>query len=75
VADQEQTVGYVRCGVIHAGAELSFEVLSEEPKIALLLVATEDGDVQCALNRASAERLAETLRLFLADWPEGQVGT
>jgi hypothetical protein len=67
---QEVKPGYLRCDVLHIGIGMQFEVLSEQPKVALVTIEAGEGPVQIALNRKDAVRLVQTLELFLKDWPE-----
>jgi hypothetical protein len=69
---KKQRTGYVRSGVTHIGSEWSFELLSEEPKVAVATIMTADGPVEVGLNRAQATTLHQQLGLFLLDWPEDQ---
>jgi hypothetical protein len=69
---QKQIQGYVRSGATHIQAEWSFEVLSDQRKVGVATIMTEDGAVYIGLNRVEAERLLQTLQLFLRDWPKDQ---
>jgi hypothetical protein len=62
-----QRSGYVRSKVTHIGTEWSFEVLSDDRKVAVATIQTADGPVQIGLNRAEATKLAQMLQLFLHD--------
>lgn len=62
--------GYVRCGVTFVEADLNFEMLANEPKVAVLTLETIDGNVDVGLNRRDATALLQKLQLFLDDWPE-----
>ena len=69
----KQIPSYVRCKVTHIGAEWSFEVMAEEPRVAIVDIETDDGALSIGLNRDSAETLHRTLGLFLQDWPKDQL--
>jgi hypothetical protein len=69
---QKQMPGYVRSEVTHIDVEWRFEVMSEDPRVSLLTIETEDGPVNIGLNRYRATELERQLRLFLLDWPEDQ---
>lgn len=62
---QEQRAGYVRSGHIFLNTQWSFEVESEELTVAVLIGETPDGPVHFGMNRNAAERLRQTLGLFL----------
>jgi hypothetical protein len=64
--------GYVRTGAVHIGTEWSFEVLSDDQKIAVVTIMTGDGPIEIGLNRAESTILEQKLRLFLEDWPRDQ---
>jgi hypothetical protein len=64
--------GYVRCGVLFAGVDWQFEVMSEEQKLLVATIVTRDGPVDIALKREDAEVLLQRLKLFLADMPPGR---
>ena len=64
--------GFVRSQATHIGTEWSFEVLSDEHKVAVATIETGDGPVHIGLNRAEATRLVQKLQLFLQDWPKDQ---
>jgi len=64
--------GYVRSGMIHVVTEESFEILSDDNKVAVATIQTADGPVHIGLNQSEATALAQKLQLFLADWPKGQ---
>jgi hypothetical protein len=63
--------GYVRCGVIHLGAHLKFDVVNETPQVTVLTVVVDEGPLHIALSRTAAESLQQKLELFMKDWPEG----
>jgi hypothetical protein len=67
---QKARIGYVRSLVTHIETESSFEVLSDERKIAVATILTNDGPVRIGLNRGEAKSLVQKLQLFLRDWPE-----
>ena len=67
---QEPIAGYIRADANHRGCEWSFEVLSEQPKVGIVSIATADGALNVALNRADAENVLQKLQLFLADWTD-----
>jgi hypothetical protein len=69
---QQQVPGYVRCDAVHIGTEWTFEVLSEQERVAYLTIETDDGPIHVGLNREEATRLQRKVQLFLQDWPEGQ---
>jgi hypothetical protein len=69
---QKQRTGYVRSGATHIETEWSFDMLSEEPKVAVVTIWTGDGPVEVGMNRAQATTLHQQLGLFLQDWPEDQ---
>jgi hypothetical protein len=71
--DQKPMPGYVRSEVQHVQAMWQFELWSEQPKIAIVTIETQDGPVQVGLNRQDASRLIDLLRSFLADRPEDQL--
>jgi|SRR6476620_2018488 hypothetical protein len=48
---QEPKDGYVRCGIIHLGAHLKFDVVNETPQVTVLTVVVDEGP----LHIASAE--------------------
>jgi hypothetical protein len=62
--------GYVRCGFIHLGAHLKFDVVNETPQMTVLTVVVDEGPLHIALNRTAAESLQQKLELFIKDWPE-----
>jgi hypothetical protein len=64
--------GYVRCGVLHMGAQWRIDILSDERNVAVLELLTMDGRVDVGLNRAETENLLQKLQLFLQDWPDGR---
>jgi hypothetical protein len=70
--ETKRRTGYVRCGALHIGTEWTFEIVSEEGKIAIATIMTDDGPVQVGLNRVQATTLYQQLGLFLQDWPEDQ---
>jgi hypothetical protein len=65
--------GYVRCEVIHISAKWNIDILSDEPKVAVLELLTLDGRIDVGLNRAETESLLQKLQLFLRDWPVDQL--
>lgn len=67
---QQPIAGYIRADVTHRGCEWSFEILSEQPKVGIVSIATADGSLHVALNRADAENVLQKLQLFLAEWPD-----
>lgn len=67
---QKARTGYVRSLVNYIGTEWYFEVLSDEPKVAIATIVTNDGPVHIGLNRAEAKNLVQKLQLFLQDWPQ-----
>jgi len=64
--------GYVRSQATHIGTEWSFEVLSDDQKVAVATIETVDGPVHIGLNRAEATTLLQKLQLFLQDWSKDQ---
>jgi hypothetical protein len=73
--DQQNTPrpGYVRSEATHIGTEWSFEVLSDDQKVAIATIQTGDGVVHIGLNREEATTLLQKLQLFLQDWPKDQL--
>ena len=67
---QEPKDGYVRCGIIHLGAHLKFDVVNETPQVTVLTVVLDEGPLHIALSRTAAESLQQKLELFMKDWPE-----
>jgi uncharacterized protein len=63
--------GYVRCGIIHVGTHLKFDVVNETRQMTVLTVAVHDGPLHIALSRTDADSLQQKLELFMKDWPEG----
>jgi hypothetical protein len=45
--------GYVRCGVIHLGAHLKFDVVNESPQVTVLTVVVDEGPLHIALRGAA----------------------
>ena len=64
--------GCVRSTVTHIGSEWTFEVLSDDSKVAVATIQTADGPVHIGLNREEAISLQQKLQLFLQDWPKDQ---
>jgi hypothetical protein len=62
--------GYVRSGVTHIGCEWTFEVVSEEPRVGVVTIETQDGKIEIGLNRRDAVHVQQKLQLFLEDLPE-----
>jgi len=67
---QEPKDGYVRCGIIHLGAHLKFDVVNETPQVTVLTLVVDEGPLHIALSRTAAESLQQKLELFMKDWPE-----
>lgn len=67
---KETIDGYVRCGIIHVGAHLKFDVVNETPQMTVLTVVVDDGPLHIALSRSAAESLQQKLELFMKDWPD-----
>jgi hypothetical protein len=67
--------GYIRSRATHVECEWSFEVLSEQPRVGVVTIMTEDGPLNVGLNRSDAMNLLRKLQLFLEDWPEDQPKT
>jgi hypothetical protein len=72
VEPRRPRIGYIRCNANHRGCEWSFEVLSEQPRVGIVTIMTNDGPLHVALNRADAMNIQQKLQLFLQDWPEDQ---
>jgi hypothetical protein len=73
--DQQNTPrpGYVRSEATHIGTEWTFEVLSDDQKVAIATIQTGDGAVHIGLNQEEATTLLQKLQLFLQDWPRDQL--
>jgi hypothetical protein len=68
--DQTPKNGYVRSQATHIDAVWSFEILSDDQKIAVVTIETVDGPVHIGVNRSRAEDLFHQLQLFLENWPK-----
>ena len=61
---QEPKDGYVRCGIIHLGAHLKFDVVNETSQVTVLTLVLDEGPLHIALGRTAAESLQQKLELF-----------
>lgn len=73
--EKPQKIGYARTDTVFRNVRWQFEVLSEQPKIALAIAMTPDGPVEVALNRSQVAELLQSLELLLTDWPEGRAAS